>query len=306
MGGIYFFLSTILTSGQIVIGTSKAWFCGQDGSVYELTGQGGGSWFPQYGKNFTYTGEYVIVPEGDSGDWKVKFLTSGTFTATDALLIDVFAVGGGSGGGTGSSSSATSTSNGGGGGGGGYTITQKSVYLEKDKSYSIVIGDGGTYATNGNVKAGNGGDTSGFNVTASGGKGAIYPQGGSGGSGGGGANAPTSMGSDGAVGGSDGSNGSGDSFAGSGQGTTTREFGESTGDLYSGGGGGGASNWRYFSGAPGGEGGGANGSAITKGQQTAGEDALANTGGGGGGGGYYQCNGGNGGSGILIIRNHRE
>ena len=77
-----------------MIGTSKAWFCGNDGSVYELTGQGG-SWFPSYGKNFTYTGEYVIVPEGDSGDWKVKFLTSGTFTATDALLIDVFAVGGG-------------------------------------------------------------------------------------------------------------------------------------------------------------------------------------------------------------------
>ena len=284
-----------------MIGTSKAWFCGQDGSIYELTGQGGGSWFPSYGKNFTYTGEYVIVPENDT-DWKVKFLTSGTFTATDALLIDVFAVGGGSGGGTGSNS-ATSTSD---GGGGGYTITQKSVYLEKDKSYSIVIGDGGTYAANGDVKAGNGGDTSGFAVTASGGKGATYPQGGSGGSGGGGSSTHGGMGADGAVGGSDGSNGSGVSFAGTGQGTTTREFGESTGDLYSGGGGGGASNWRYFSGALGGEGGGASGSAITKGQQTAGEDALANTGGGGGGGGYYGCNGGKGGSGILIIRNHRE
>ena len=284
-----------------MIGTSKAWFCGQDGSIYELTGQGGGSWFPSYGKNFTYTGEYVIVPENDT-DWKVKFLTSGTFTATDALLIDVFAVGGGSGGGTGSNS-ATSTSD---GGGGGYTITQKSVYLEKDKSYSIVIGDGGTYAANGDVKAGNGGDTSGFAVTASGGKGATYPQGGSGGSGGGGSSTHGGMGADGAVGGSDGSNGSGVSFAGTGQGTTTREFGESTGDLYSGGGGGGASNWRYFSGALGGKGGGASGSAITKGQQTAGEDALANTGGGGGGGGYYGCNGGKGGSGILIIRNHRE
>ena len=284
-----------------MIGTSKAWFCGQDGSIYELTGQGGGSWFPSYGKNFTYTGEYVIVPENDT-DWKVKFLTSGTFTATDALLIDVFAVGGGSGGGTGSNST-TSTSD---GGGGGYTITQKSVYLEKDKSYSIVIGDGGTYAANGDVKAGNGGDTSGFAVTASGGKGATYPQGGSGGSGGGGSSTHGGAGADGAVGGSDGSNGSGVSFAGTGQGTTTREFGESTGDLYSGGGGGGASNWRYFSGALGGEGGGASGSAITKGQQTAGEDALANTGGGGGGGGYYGCNGGKGGSGILIIRNHRE
>ena len=82
-----------------MIGTSKAWFCGQDGSVYELTGQGG-QFFPVYGENFTYTGEYIIVPEGDSGDWKVKFLTSGTFTATDALLIDMFAVGGGGGGNT--------------------------------------------------------------------------------------------------------------------------------------------------------------------------------------------------------------
>lgn len=288
-----------------MIGTSKAWFCGQDGSVYELTGQGGGSWFPSYGKNFTYTGEYVIVPEGDSGDWKVKFLTSGTFTATDALLIDVFAVGGGSGGGTGSSSIGDTTYAGG-GGGGGYTTTQKSVYLEKDKSYEIVIGDGGTYATNGTVKAGDGGTTSGFNITASGGKGAIYPQGGSGGSGGGGSASNDKMGNNGAIGGSDGSNGSGMFKAGTGQGSTTREFGESTGDLYAGGGGGGASNWNYFSGALGGEGGGANGSAITEGQQTPGEDALANTGGGGGGGGYYGCNGGKGGSGILIIRNHRE
>lgn len=285
-----------------MIGTSKAWFCGQDGSVYELTGQDS-SWFPSYGKNFTYTGEYVIVPENDT-DWKVKFLTSGTFTATDALLIDVFAVGGGSGGGTGNSSGDTTYA--GGGGGGGYTTTQKSVYLEQNRSYEIVIGDGGTYATNGTVKAGDGGTTSGFNITASGGKSAIYPQAGSGGSGGGGSVSNNKMGNDGAIGGSDGSNGSGTFKAGTGQGSTTREFGESTGDLYAGGGGGGASNWHYFSGALGGEGGGANGSAITKGQQTPGEDALANTGGGGGGGGYYGCNGGKGGSGILIIRNHRE
>ena len=274
-----------------------------DGTAYELTGQGG-SWFPQYGKNFTYTGEYQIVPEGDSGNWKVKFLTSGTFTATDALLIDVFAVGGGSGGSTGSNS-AGATGGGGGGGSGGYTKTEKSVYLEKDKSYEIVIGDGGAYSEAGS-KSGDGGATSGFNVIANGGKGATYPQGGSGGSGGGGSASESGYGGDGAIGGTDGSNGQGVSYGGSGQGSTTREFGETTGDLYSGGGGGGASNWRYFSGAAGGEGGGANGSAITKGEQTPGEDALANTGGGGGGGGCYGCNGGKGGSGILIIRNHRE
>ena len=105
-----------------MIGTSKAWFCGMDGTAYELTGQGG-SWFPSYGKNFTYTGEYQIVPEGDSGDWKVKFLTSGTFTATDALLIDVFAVGGGASGGGGSEMTNAAP-----GGGSGYTKTEKSSW----------------------------------------------------------------------------------------------------------------------------------------------------------------------------------
>lgn len=51
---------------------------------------------------------------------------------------------GGSGGGGGGLSSSGNLFPFGCGGDGGYTTTQKSIYLEKNKSYSIVIGDGGT------------------------------------------------------------------------------------------------------------------------------------------------------------------
>ena len=53
---------------------------------------------PVYGTGFTYTGNYQIISEDDSGNWKIKFLTSGTFTAMNDVLIDIFAVGGGGGG----------------------------------------------------------------------------------------------------------------------------------------------------------------------------------------------------------------
>ena len=302
-----------------MIGTSKAWFCGQDGSVYELTGQGGGSWFPSYGKNFTYTGDYVIVPENDT-DWKVKFLTSGTFTATDALLIDVFAVGGGGGAGAGLFMSAGT------GGGGGYTTTQKSVYLEQDKEYEIVIGNGGKGYPGSNVYKGtDGGATSGFSVTANGG-GAGYSYttkegyGGSGGSGGGAGISDVYSTDFDVSGGSDGSDGKGNKgnssaeyigSVGKGQGTTTREFGETSGELYAGGGGGmvigASSNIDYRGHNLGGEGGGATGAVNTSSGVNDPGDASANTGGGGGGtNNGYSLNRGNGGSGILIIRNHRE
>ena len=52
---------------------------------------------PVYGTDFTYTGNYQIISEDDSGNWKIKFLISGTFTAMNDVLIDIFAVGGGSG-----------------------------------------------------------------------------------------------------------------------------------------------------------------------------------------------------------------
>ncbi len=302
-----------------MIGTSKAWFCGMDGTAYELTGQGG-SWFPQYGKNFTYTGEYVIVPEGDSGDWKVKFLTSGTFTATDALLIDVFAVGGGASGGGGSEMTNAAP-----GGGSGYTKTEKSIYLEQNKNYEIIIGTGGAAISGQSTQSNSGGTTSGFNVTVNGGTGPTTANttnkrsAGSGGSGGGGALAygTTNSYNKYFTGGSDGSDGLGSTISGAndiacvggtGQGSTTREFGEESGDLYAGGGGGGihsySTQYNFSNKNLGGEGGGGKGQIHNAAVTNSAESGTTNTGGGGGGAviGYS----GAGGSGILIIRNHRE
>ena len=109
-------------------------------------------------------------------------------------------------------------------------------------------------------------------------------------------------------GGSDGGNGDPQNAAnigidhwgspGKGQGTTTREFGESTGTLYAGGGGAGGNGSAQ---AKGGSGGGGNG-AWNGNQPSSG---AANTGGGGGGMYSNLTNVGKGGSGIVVIRNHR-
>lgn len=242
---------------------------------------GGATGLPE----FTYTGDYALLDDGGK-NWRVKFLTSGTLTFSKSPgLIDVFLVGGG--GGTGSNRS--------GGGGGGYTATH-TVALNPSNTYEVVVGAGGTGATDG-------GSTSAFEFSVDGGTHGtgtgVVParKGGSGGSGGGGGGSSST---DGGAGGSDGADGTAggngsagtenvEGAAGTGQGTTTREFGETSGDLYAGGGGGGSKN----GGEPGGEGGGG----------TNGSDGTPNTGGGGGGG---IGAGGNGGSGIVIIRNHRE
>lgn len=226
---------------------------------------------------FTYSGDYKIVNDSDSEisnavkNWKIRFLTSGTltFTALNGAAdgIDVFCVGGGGNG--------SAHYNGGSGGAGGYTTTKKGVPVEKNYQYAITIG-GAT------------GKSSAFDVVAKGGESGIYGSeytvvGGSGGSGGG---------AD-AAGGSDGSDGGGTSwyYGGKGQGTTTREFGESGATLYAGGGGGGPN--------AGGSGGGGAG-ASTWGEAKSG---TANT--GGGGGGVNEGTNGTGGSGIVIIRNAR-
>lgn len=229
---------------------------------------------------FTYTGDYEIVEDDDTqisnfanwkGNWKIRFLTSGTFTVTNMYgwdgIIDAFLVGGGG--------SGARSSDGGGGGGGGYTQTSKKINLSPNNKYSIVIGGGG-------------GNTTAFGFTAKRGNDASSVSGGDGGSGGG--SGVCDGGSDGSDGGSFASNYKG----GKGQGTSTREFGTSGATLYSGGGGGGPGG--ATSPAKGGAGGGGDGSS-TKGDP--GED---NTGGGGGGG---KSSGGSGGSGIVIIRNTR-
>ena len=209
--------------------------------------------------SFTYTGTYTFLQDTAS-NWRIKFLTDGTFTPLSDMVIDLFAVGGGGGTEHGSGQYADP------GGGGGYTKTVLSRTITANTQYAVVVGAGG--------HGWGGGDSSfGSLITASGGNAGSARYGGNGGSGGG----PI-----GGKGGSDGSNGySGQtSFVGLGQGTTTREFGEPTGDLYGGGGGG------Y--GATGGAGGGGD----------YWNDGAPNTGGGGGGAR-------SGGSGIVIIRNAR-
>ena len=260
---------------------------------------------------FTYTGDYEIVNDADEtitvspDNWKIRFLTSGTLTF-QALNgaengIDVFLVGGGGGGGAANGNAY----HGGSGGGGGYVSTQKNVSITAGTSYSIVIGAGGSAASASN--GGSGGETKAFGYSASGGSGGRTGNvnaGGSGGSGGGG-------GSRYSTGGTGGSNGSDGSMAGgsdergaggSGSGITTREFGDSSGRLYSGGGGGGSGHGVSAL-SSGGTGGGGDGGSST----TNPTNGTANTGGGGGG---SVCSSGNasgaaGGSGIVVIRNKR-
>ena len=217
---------------------------------------------------------YLLIKDTDY-DWRIKFKESGTLTFEDignAYFdnIDVFLVGGGAGGGPGYwyeirngwGGNATGY-----GGGGGYTNTVKDVAIETSKDYNIVVGAGGGVGENG-------GASSGFGYTANGGNEK------NGGSGGGREGIVYS--NSGGSGGSDGGNSS--CGTGTGQGTTTREFGESTGDLYSpGGAGGGSSAWDggYVSG-------GSHGAGLT--------GANSGSGGDGSDSGY---------SGIVIIRNGR-
>lgn len=237
--------------------------------------------------DLVYTGQCRMINDGN-GNWRMKFLTTGKLTLKEGSTgIDVFLVGGGGGGGNQTGS----------GGGGGYTKTIKQKILKSGET-QITIGQGGGAQSNGY--------SSYFgDIEVKGGKAGSYGNdgwapGGAGGSGGGGAQY--------GGGGTNGGNGGGGSDGGpggTGQGITTREFGESTGDLYAGGGGAGG----YFpsSGASGGSGGGGKGASY----DGWGGNGAANTGGGGGGGGWsdWEMSGGpagSGGSGIVIIRNCRQ
>jgi hypothetical protein len=238
-----------------------------------LYGNGG---VPSTGSpKFTYTGDYLLVNDGEQ-NWRLKLLTSGTLTFTNLANardgIDVFLVGGGGG---------TAGTNTNGGSGGGYTKTTNNITLEKNKQYEIVIGAGGN-GTDGGV-------TTAFGITADGGKGATSSYGAPGGSGGG---AGWSGDEDGGDGGSDGNDGERGSYysGGAGQGSTTREFGEETGELYSGGGGGSSGADTVHNG---GEGGGGDTN----------KNGTPNTGGGGGAAANSIAT--SGGSGIVIIRNKR-
>lgn len=234
--------------------------------------------------DFTYTGDYEIVDDTDSKiidfpnwteNWKIRFLTSGTLIFTNLYgwngTIDAFLVGGGGGGGGSGSGSTNQIS--GTGGGGGYTKTERNIIVTLLTEYEIVVGSGGS-STSGEGNAPSGGKTSAFGIQVNGGVGGSgrygTRKGGNGGSGGGGGGTGTS------AGGTDGSDGKG-TAPGKGQGTTTREFEEPDGTLYSNGG--------------------------PCGKKTSG---ATNTGNGGGGAAYHGGTSAPGGSGIVIIRNIRE
>ena len=198
---------------------------------------------------------------------------------TVPLSLQYFLVGGGGGG-------ASSSS----GGGGGYTTTG-TVTAYPGLTYGITVGAGGPSATAGNLSELK--LTGTFDYTANGGqKGATTSyNGGNGGSGGGGYA--------GGAGGSDGGNGATVSYAGgTGQGTTTRAFGDVGGTLYAGGGGAGVVAGGSGSGGAGGDGGGGAGS----GNVSAGLPGTENTGGGGGAGGGNGGTGGQGGSGVILLK----
>lgn len=257
---------------------------------------------------FTYTGTYNIRKDG-----VVELLTSGTIVFLEPKVIDVFMVGGG-----GAGHTYTGISfDGYGGGGGGYTRTIKRLNVTANSQIPVTIGAGGNYDTaSGSGKGGPGG-ASGFGThTVNGGSAGAAYNGGAGGSGGG---AGVNANSDYGAGGSDGESGeSGETSTkrgGTGQGFTTREFGEITGKLYAGGGGGG----RYMSAqspivSMGGAGGGGSGAwAGADGTKTQASAAgVANTGGGGGGGALtytgitYSVPGASGGSGIVCFRDAQE
>lgn len=232
--------------------------------------------------NYSYTGSSKLVIEGNQ-NYKIAFLSSGIFQISEKIKADLFLVGGGAGGGT-----STLTNWGGEGGGGGYTATYNSISINENSNYSITVGPEANADTNGNP-------TSAFSYTVSGGIKGSGNTGGGGGSGGGAAGFTDT----GPAGGSNGSNGGSNASAtgGSGQGVTTREFSESTGDLYAGGGGGGAGYTSSAARSLGGAGGGGLGGIY----KSFGGNALQNSGGGGGGSGLNR-DGGLGGSGIAIIR----
>lgn len=246
--------------------------------------------------SFDYSGDCEIVNDADElitvsqDNWKIRFLTSGTLTFKELNGaengIDVFLVGGGGGG-----SRAA--------GGGGYTTTLKAVKVSAGTAYPIEVGAGGIAGVGNSKAGGSGGTSNAFGASANGGKanGTASSYVGANGGSGGGAGSGSGAGGKGGSDGSDGFHRDGTHRdSGTGQGTTTREFGESGGKLYAGGGGGVGTTTPANGGAGGGGAGG-----NTSGGATSGE---TNTGGGGGGAANSKA-GGAGGSGIAIIRNTR-
>lgn len=252
-----------------------------------------------YHPKIEYTGKYEFIDE-DFGNWKIRFLESGTlkFIENQPEYLDVFLVGGGASGCLGGNGTSTPGS----GGAGGFTSRGIIKLNSQINEFKIEIGEGGTA-----VSAQGGSDgkpTKAFDLIAKGGiagtdNNNFISEGGSGGGGYKVDNSASGENEVGCNGGSNGSNGDGETFVGKGQNFTTREFYESNGKLYAGGGGS-ASSKPNIEGGLGGAGGGGKGSNSGNTGATAGEP---NTGGGGGGGNSAGAQAG--GSGIVVIRNTR-
>ena len=258
---------------------------------------------------FTYTGDYNVRDDG-----VVELLTSGTIVFLEPKVIDLFMVGGGSGGV--SPSGNRDMGYGYAGGAGGYTRTVRRINVPANTSIPVTIGVGG--ATSDIGEPGGASAFSTFSVNGAERISSPYAhaaktKGGSGGGGG------VQSNSDYGAGGSDGNSGESGypintSTGGTGQGFTTREFGEAQGKTYAAGGGGG----RYMAAqtpiiSPGGTGGGGSGawsgSETNKYQVAA--AGVANTGSGGGGGAgpagsVSLALGASGGSGIACFRDAHE
>lgn len=254
---------------------------------------------PQIWPKYDYTGQHTLIKDNaELGWWRIKFLSSGVLTwLGEDTQIDVFLVGGG----------ASGSYMGGGaryhGGGGGYTKTQKKYDLTKNQRVQVKIGSGGVGVRN---KAVSGGQSSFGALTVSGGHG---KDGGSGG----GAGIWDSSNHAAGSGGTDGTNGGsgyddGSIAGGQGQGSTTREFGDSGAELYSGGGGGGAydDNGSKPIGGKGGRGSPKLSGSGGSNSSFSGGKGGGGYGGGGGGSASPSLSVGNGAQGICIIRNARS
>jgi len=237
----------------------------------------------------------------------ITFLTNGSITfVCSNISISVTCVGGGGGGGGGA------YLNGGGGGAGGGGQISVTTFLSSITTYSVIIGNGGTFGIAGSSSSngGNGGNGGSSSIT-----GIITSNGGNGGNGG--VNTTSGPGGPGGNGGNAGGGGTG------GTGGTTNNTG-GTGINGGGGGGGGYSGSSggtgstngvdgYGSGGGGGGGnsgsggiGGTNAGNGSQGDSNA-ASGIPNKGGGGGGGKSGNGNvnatwsGGNGGSGVVIL-----
>ena len=149
---------TLKKSGYVFDG----WYTGKNGTGTKITTDTPVSiakdhtlyayWVKPNVPSFTYTGTYQVVDNDDNeisdpttyaGEWKIRFLSSGTLTFNDNIEIengiDIFVVGGGGNGASGSSYIAQD-SRGGGGGGGGAALTITKFPAVAGSSYSIVVG----------------------------------------------------------------------------------------------------------------------------------------------------------------------